>query len=1149
MALAVLLAISSKTGARLMISLELQPPHRRGKLSSRSAPVVRFLAFAVGGKGAGPRFSAFACGIQGSLQLRNDVTGTCDCNLVPGNAKKCRMRCSKTSKVYEHCGFQLPGSSTVHYGHPFRTMLPVWHGCSGASVLVNAHDPEKAFEIPPWNFTMFCTLQKHGATEKHRSWQTQLYRNSSCLHSSLSEYMRIANTSRSTDQDGFSCCLWKEADAHCPAQFIKQEKSIRIDIKCWATEDLTLFVCTLDPEGWKMSKFAKYRMKHQNQLLFDQKESNTSTYSSSCVEQQVIQCTIPSPDLNHKYFIWIELITNSGTLQSPLMFVMPINVVKVNPPQNLQTEMTVEGIFNLSWSSPNPEPYLLQFEVKYSTGNPERVWKVKDIWQNSLILHNLESGQTYRIVIRCKRRSGPGFWSDWSDPLQVNVQDSKINISCQTDGALETMICRWHTNIWKPEAVGDYKLKYYMKESWCDNSQVESNSIDVEECTVQKNEFGHCLIKPINVTFGHVMWVEFSLQEVAFKSEPTCVIPMDMVKPWAPSNVDAEMTLNGSYLNISWEKPLLPPYTLLFEIQYSEDGIESNWKTLFAVNETFIITEVADPCAIYVVRVRCMRFEGPGYQSEWSSLVNTNLADIQEPTTGPDFWRFIDSDPLTKQSNITLMWKPLTKSEAMCTVKDYTLKYQSKENITWLKRVGDVTSYSFPLTNEIKSVSVIAINSIGSSRRNFKLILSKDNSKAETVLHSLHASVINNSCVAVSWRVLPLNCQPTSFVIEWKSLANNRVKNLKWIRASENLTSVYIHDHFYPSVQYQLTIYPIFSEKEGQPSSLYMKIKNEGEVTRANNDGMQNVILPLVFLSSVLLIGIFLISKQRIRSLVWKEVPNPNKCSWAQGINFKKPDAAANVFGKYSQGVLPVSPQLVESEIFAAAIIEEIIQFKEDKSVIAVDSGSEVVMKQNANSSDIQGLSESNNIDSKIEDNVETTCAQSKSEYSKIMIDVEMDPLCTKQKCVSSYSDEGVYSGNETDSSSNESNNLWEFQKHTLMQLIQFDEANSSSIISSEGFSESHEQESKVFFNGNDEGVDFCYLEQTSFEDVANSNIEGHTVQELPLLEKCLSLDFQNPSEIYSISYLNSLLKFSLNGDHPPQRALRSYMPQFQTDF
>ncbi|XP_051868842.1 leptin receptor isoform X2 [Pristis pectinata] len=1116
--------------------------------------------------------------------------------------------------------------------------------CLGVSVSVYAHGPEKAFEIPPWNFTMFCTLQKQGATEKHRNWQPQPHRNSSSLHSSLSEHMRNANTSRSKDQDGFSCCLWKEAGVHCPAQFINREKSIRMDIKCWATEDLTLFICTLNPEDWKMNEFAKYRIKHQDQLLLDQKESNISTYVSNCVEQHVIKCTIPSPDLNRKYFIWIELITNSGTLQSPLMFVTPINVVKVNPPLNLQTEMTVEGIFNLSWSSPNPEPYLLQFEVKYSTGNPERVWKVKDIWQNSLILHNLESGLSYLIVIRCKRRDGPGFWSDWSDPLHVNVQeityypsqvlttvgsdvtvrcifynqtltnynvawwlnmnekipednyalisdhetsvtllnvtsngrsgfnilqcclqdeersicnfryaeiiiiDTKINISCETDGALETMICRWHSNLWKPEAVSNYKLKYYMKESWCDSLEVENNSTDVEECQMQKNEFGQCHIKPINLIFGHVMWVEFSLQETAFKSAPTCVIPMDVVKPWAPSNVVAEITSDGGDLNISWEKPLLPPYTLLFEIQYSEDGIESNWKTLFAVNETFVITEVADPCAMYVARVRCMRFEGPGYQSEWSSLVNTNLADIQAPTTGPDFWRFIDSDPLTKQSNITLIWKPLTKGEALCSVKGFTLKYQSKENITWLEHVGDVTSYSFPLTNEIKSVSVIAFNSIGSSRRNFKLILSKDSSK-EPVLHSLQASVINSSCVVVSWRVLPLNCQPTSFVIEWKSLTNSDAENLKWMRASENITCVYIHDHFYPSVQYQLTVYPIFSAKEGQPISLCMKIKSEGEVTRANNDGMQNIILPLVFLSSVLLIGIFLISKQRIRSLVWKDVPNPNKCSWAQGINFKKSDAAANVFGKHSQGVFPVAPHLMESEIFAAAIIEEIIQFNEDKGVIATDPVGEVVMKQNANTSNIQVLCESNNLDGKMEGDMETTCAQSNSEYSKILIDVEMDPLCIKHKCINNYSDEGVYSGNETDNSGNESNNLWEFQKHTLMQLIQFDETKSNSIISSEGFSESQEQESKVLFNGNDEGVDSCYLEQTSFENIANSDTEGHTVQELSLLEKCLSLEFQNPSEIYSISYLDSLLKFSLNGDYPPQRTLRSYMPQFQTDF
>lgn len=1016
-----------------------------------------------------------------------------------------------------------------------------------------------------------------------------------------------------------------------------------MDIRCWAHEDLTLFICTLNPQDWKMHTFAKYRMKHRDLLYFDQKESNVSTCVSNCLQQHVIKCTISALDLNRKYLIWIELITGSGSLQSPMMLVTPINVVKVNPPINLRTEMTVEGIFNLSWSSPSSEPYLLQYEVKYSTGIPERVWKIKDVWQNSLMLHNLKSDLSYLIVIRCKRRDGPGFWSDWSEPLHVNVQeityypsqvlttigsdvtvrcvfynqtltnynvvwwlnmnekipedhyslinnhetsvtlfnvtsngqsqfnilqcclqneersicnfryaeivilDTKINISCETDGALERMICRWHSSLWKPEAASNYKLKYYIEEFWCDNLEIENNSVDIQDCRVLRNEFGQCHIKPINLTFGHIMWMEFQFRETTFKSAPICVIPMEVVKPLAPSNVEAEIILNGRYLNISWEKPFLPPYAHLFEIQYSEDGIKSNWKTLFSVNETFVITEVADPCVIYIARVRCMRFEGPGYKSEWSSLINTNVTDVQAPTMGPDCWRFIDNDPLTKKSIITLVWKPLTKREAMCTVKGFTLKYQSKENITWLEHVGDVTSYSFPLTNEIESVSVIAFNSIGSSERNFKLILSKDSSKAEPVLESLHASVINSSCVLLSWRVLPLNCQPTSFVIEWKSLANKHAEDLKWTRASENTTSDCIHDHFYLSVEYQLTVYPIFSETEGQPYRIYMTINNEGEVTRANNTGMQNIILPLVFLSSVLLIGTFLISKQRIRSLVWRDVPNPNKCSWAQGINFKKSDAIANLFGKHNKGVLPVASHLTESEIFAVAIIEEIVQLNEDKSIIAIHSENEGVTKQNSDTSNIQVLCESHNLKTKMECDVETICAQSNSDYSKVVIDVEMDPLCKKHKCSSNYSDEGVYSGNETDTSGNEGNNLWECQKHRLTELIQFDETQSSSITSSEGFFESLEEETKDFFNGIDEGVDFCYLEQNSLKNTEKCDTGGPAVQELPPLEKCLSLKFQNPSETYSISYLESLLKFSLNSDYPPQKLLRSYVPQFQT--
>ncbi|XP_072430171.1 leptin receptor isoform X1 [Chiloscyllium punctatum] len=1123
--------------------------------------------------------------------------------------------------------------------------------CLGFSVSILAHDPVATFEIPPWNFTMLCTLHKQAAVVKERTWQLQPHRNSSSRHSSLHEHVRNANTSHSNNinpnglhsQDGFSCCLWKEADLHCPANFIT-DQSIRMNIKCWTAGDLSLFVCNLKPSVWKISKSVKYRIHHLDVLSFDQEEGNLSMYMNDCVQHHIIKCTISSVDLNRKYFIWIELITNSGTFRSPLMSVTPINVVQTNPPVDLQTKMTSEGFFKLSWTGPNPEPYPVQFEVKYSTGIPERIWKVKDVWENSLILRDLQSDISYLVVVRCKRRNGPGFWSDWSEPIQVDVLeityyppqvlttvgsdvtvrcvfynqtlttnnvvwwlnmnekipdhqytlindhetsvtllnvtsngqsqcnmlqcclqneernicnfryaeiiiiDMKSNISCETNGAMETMICRWLPRTLKTGTVSNYKLKYYMKGSWCDNLQVEDENVDIKECPLVINEFYECHIKPINLTFGHVMWLEFNHQETTFKSPPTCVIPMDVVKPWAPFNVDAEITQNEGRLNISWEKPRLPPYKLQFEIQYVENEMEGNWKTLFAVNKTSIITEVTDPCVTYVVRVRCSRFEGPGYHSEWSSLVYTNLADIQVPTTGPDFWRFIDRNPLTKDTHVTLEWKPLTKDEALCSVKGFMLKYESTENITWLEHAGNVTTYSFLLNNEIRSVTVIAFNSIGSSRKNVKLIFPKDNSKAVEVLRSLHASMINNSCVIVSWSMFPLNPELTSFVIEWKSLPNNDEEKVKWMRAAANITTAYIFDHFSPSQQYQLTVYPIFSEGEGQPSSFYLTMN--GEVAKTSNDGLQNVILPLIFLSSVLLIGTFLISKHRIRHRVWKEVPNPNKCSWAQEIDFKKSLTNGNLFGKHHQGVMPAVPLLVESEIFSVAVVEEIIEYKEEKDVIDENSVNEIVSELHPDTPRVHMPYESEDSHDEMEGDVETTYAQntdlSNFEYSKIMISVEADTLRKKRKCMSSNSDEGMYSDNETDASGNEANNLWELENQTFLQLTQTDETKSRSINSSEGFSELQDQENKVLHNGNEE-LDFCYLGQSSFENNINNNSTRHNPEELPFLKNYLPVEFEDPSETYSISYLDSLLKFSLNEDHSSPMNLSSYMPQFQT--
>ncbi|NWV11935.1 LEPR protein, partial [Ptilonorhynchus violaceus] len=515
---------------------------------------------------------------------------------------------------------------------------------------------------------------------------------------------------------------------------------------------------------------------------------------------------------------------------------------------------------------------------------------------------------------------------------ELYVVDMDFNISCETDGYLTKMTCRWSAN---PDTLllGSLHLRYYRSQIYCSDFPSPSSKSEVKECSLQSNHSYECTFQPIFLVSGYTMWIEFQHFLGTLESSPTCVIPADVVKPLPPSNVGAELTRNVGLLNVSWTNPVFASGALKFQIRYAENREGIPWELSEVPNSTgsSAVIGVEQLCVEYVVQVRCRESDGSGYWSDWSTSAQTLVQDIRAPLQGPEFWRVVTEDPAGRQRNVTLLWKPLLQNHSLCSVSRYIIKHQTPGNTSWEEYVDHGTSWSFPWTEPTHTVTVLAMNSVGISALNSNLTLSQQMSTVDAV-QSLSAFLVNSTCVVVLWTLSPQIHGITSFVIEWKNL--NKEEEMKWVRVPPNSRKYFISDYFILIEKYHFSLYPVFAGGVGKARATDHFAKGGFET---GNSGSLSLVLPIVISTSVLLLGALLVSHQRMKKLFWEEVPNPKNCSWAQGVNFQQPETLEHLFAKHPEA-MSFEP-LLEAELVLEDInVTKALRKEDTEDFLGIDS-------------------------------------------------------------------------------------------------------------------------------------------------------------------------------------------------------------------
>uniref|UniRef100_A0A803SWQ4 Leptin receptor n=1 Tax=Anolis carolinensis TaxID=28377 RepID=A0A803SWQ4_ANOCA len=1046
------------------------------------------------------------------------------------------------------------------------------------------------YQIPPQSFQLPCVQPQKIS---NFSLSPEIVENSP---SSNKEHgTSKINATALAAEDKFLCCHWSEIYINCFIYTAEMEartltysepgalSSHQIGV---VVEDFKFFIVMIYSDylrstivAFKNKKFSFFLFQFRTDVSLEAtsthslKDNFTVTHCNS-IRDQKYACQISSVKLNHTYIMWLKITNGIALLQSPLMSVKPIDIGKIHFIAGPDCFLSGIPLFS-EWCCLRYFMYVMYFPQKIlaSVGTNVSFYcisKTKDriissrkiIWWLNLAKEIPRSQYTIvndyisKVTLVNLSAMNPGGKFLFNALYCCNenkecnhhyaelyIIDVNISITCETDGNLQKMTCRWFTNGDPLLSECTLLLRYYRSDVYCSESPTISSYSKIKECQPQRNNSYECIFQPFYLLSGYTMWIEIKHSLGTVTSQPVCILPKEVVKPFSPSNVKAEITEEVGLLLVRWNNPEFPKYDLQFQIRYAANGTKINWEMqeISTPSVSSAIVIVPDPCTVYIVQVRCSLTDGVGYWSDWSRPAYTVIKDIKAPLRGPEFWRIVDEDPVTNQNNVTLFWKPLMKNLSLCSVLGYMVEHTTSDNVTWSDYVENDTTYTFSWAEDVHTIKVIAINSIGASSVNFILTLSKQMSTVN-IVESLRIYPVNSSCVIVTWTLSPVSYIITSFVIEWINL--NGEEQIKWIMVPSDIRRHHIFDNFILIDKYRFSLYPITCEGVMKPYVTDGFSKGEME---NHNDVNVYVILPLVISCSVLLFGGFLILHQRMKTLFWDDVPNPKNCSWAQGVNFQKPETFEHLFLKHPEA-LSFGPLLLEPEIVLEDVtIDKARNNEEKQDLRAIDSLFATIQDLEHDSACSSGHFNSASLSESVCD-VETSrgmTGQSNVKYATIITNSMSGGLYEPPKDLSSSLDRG-FIGHHSLASASFSSSSWAMGNQGFVILPECHQTlprkSLSLSVSSEGFSELSEQDKA--FTGEDslEGGMF-YLGMSPFErqetdlfltESSNMACQFHT--------SALIGSIRFPQNIASNLNLNPFI----SRHETSVQTFISYMPQFQ---
>ncbi|KPP63040.1 LEPRb protein-like [Scleropages formosus] len=836
--------------------------------------------------------------------------------------------------------------------------------------------------------------------------------------------------------------------------------------------------------------------------------------------------------------ILVTLAVSSGrrSAVSPVIVFIPQHLVELDPPVNLQYNMTTEGELLLSWTDPHPTTYPLTYDLRYSFNSTLSSWMHLDgVTAQPVSMRSLAVGTHYLVQVRRKIRDRPSPWSDWSQALPIYLHEvtylpetmltsagSNVTVYCVINNrSLSARNVVWWLDAQErvPESQYSVISEHVSSVTLLNVRPVKEHRFRLLQCCQWKGNTSVCsysyaalYIKEINVAvscetngdltamtcrWNTTKWVKFLYRDLPCDVEgvevglspakecPTAgqgfmrctlqpVLPVACYKIWLEFGKEGSpvKSLSIWITPMEWVKPY-PPYDLL-AITVPEGFLIMQWKR--------------HELPVYELQFE-VRYTVDRPDARWKVLglllnqvlgTNGNAGSLfSAPEIGPDFWRFFQKDPSKNETNVTLLFAHLKEDNLSCCVEGFTIQHHASKGLVWFEKLSLVSSHTFLWTGEVHTITATAWNSQGSSTKNHNM----------TLIWPTRRVRINGSCFSLTWTLIHNRSDLLSFVVEWRDQSTG--DGIKWARIPAHSHTFYLH------------------ENRGHP---------RGQHTAY-------VLLLIVAFLSVTLFLILVVSQQQMMKLVWRDVPDPNNCSWAQGVDFNKrlsfkAESLENLFRHREK--LTSCPLLLELDTISEAVIVERTKSpasggERDRALGWAGKSEKTPRLQHCGN--FSGIGAASAICASME-----SLNQSRVAYGSVLSPQEPSCRCGQDSGLSGSLDEGNFSAN-SDMSSSSLGVPWGLDSIPSHQC-------SCSFDSTEEFSESSDQEDES-------------LEGSAFGvELALEDHQGGTCQRQAVMVRCKERCERSP--------LESVPLLSCEGSRSSARGASAntisvYMPQFQT--
>ncbi|ELK06232.1 Leptin receptor [Pteropus alecto] len=554
-----------------------------------------------------------------------------------------------------------------------------------------------------------------------------------------------------------------------------------------------------------------------------------------------------------------------------------------------------------------------------------------------------------------------------------------------------------------------------------------------------------------------------------------------IVKPLPPSRVKAEFTVKLGLLKISWEKPLFPENNLQFQIRYGLSRNEVQWKMY----------------EVYDAKSKSASLPVPDLCAVYAAQVRCKRLD------GLGYWSNWSIPAYTVVMDINV---PVRGPEVWRIIDEDTTKKERNVTLLWK-----------PLMKNDSLCSVRRYMVKHHTSRNGTWSEDVGNHTKFTFLWTEQAHTVT---------VLAVNSIGASF-------------------ANFNLTFSWpmSKDYFIPIEKYQFSLHPIFMEGVGKPKIINSFARDD--IGKHQNDAGLYIIVPIIISSSILLLGTLLMSHQRMKKLFWEDVPNPKNCSWAQGLNFQKPETFEHLFIKHTESVT-FGPLLLEPETISEDIsVDTSWKNKDEKVPTAMVSL--LFTTPDLEKSSICINDECNSANFSEAESTKVTCEnesrrQSSVKYATLLSNSKSGETDEEQGLINS-SVSKCFSDKNFLSKDSFSNSSWELETQALFMLSD----QHSNIISPHlTFSEELDKLLKLegnFLEENNDEKTVYYLGVTSIKKRESAVFLTDESRVLcPFPTHCLFTDLRILQDSCS-----HLVENNFNVGTSGQKTFISYMPQFQT--